>query len=72
MFHSVGERRSVVGEDFVKKSESGKVERWIEVKGLRENELRDAELLVVVAVCQRSPQSNKGLSVETSESSVTG
>ncbi len=29
------------------------MERWIEVKGSRENELRDAELLVVVAVCQR-------------------
>ncbi len=31
------------------------MERWIEIKGSRENELRDAELLVVVAVCQRSP-----------------
>ncbi len=72
MLHSMGERRSVVSEDFVEKSESGKVKRWIEVKGVRENELRDAELLVVVAVCQRSPQSNKELSVETSESRVTG
>ncbi len=66
---SVGERRRVIGEDFVKKV---RVERWIEIKGSRENELRDAELLVVVAVCQRSPQSNKELSVETSESRVTG
>ncbi len=32
-----------------------RVERWIEIKGSRENERRDAELLVVVAVCQRSP-----------------
>ncbi len=36
------------------KSASGKVERWIEMKGSRENELSDAELLVVVAACQRS------------------
>ncbi len=72
MLHSVGERRSVVGEDVVKKSESGKVERWIEIKGSRENELRYVDLLVDVAVCQRSPQSNKELSGETSESRVTG
>ncbi len=32
-----------------------RVERWIEIKGSRENELRDAEHLGVVAVCQRSP-----------------
>ncbi len=51
MLHSGGERRSVIGGDFGKKS----VERWIDSKGSRENELRDAELLVVVAVCQRSP-----------------
>ncbi len=51
--HSGGERRSVIGGDFGKKKV--RVERWIEIKGSRENELRDAELLVVVAVCQRSP-----------------
>ncbi len=66
MLHSGGERRSVIGGDFGKKV---KVERWIEIKGSRENELRDAELLVVVAVCQRSPTE---LSVETSELRVTG
>ncbi len=52
MLYSGGERRSVIGGDFGKKV---RVERWIEIKGSRENELRDAELLVVVAVCQRSP-----------------
>ncbi len=52
MLHSGGERRSVIGGDFGKKV---RVERWIEMKGSRENELSDAELLVVVAVCQRSP-----------------
>ncbi len=49
---SVGERRRVIGKDFVKKV---RVERGIEINGLRENELRDAELLVVVAVCKRNP-----------------
>ncbi len=44
-------RWSVIGGDFGKKR---RVERWIEIKGSRENELRDAELLVVVAECQRS------------------
>ncbi len=48
------------------------VELWIKMKGSRENELRVVKLLVVVAVCQRSPQSNKELSVETSKSRVTG
>ncbi len=52
MLHSGGERRRVLGGDFGKKVG---VERWIEIKASRENELRDAELLVVVAVCQRSP-----------------
>ncbi len=36
----------------------------------RENELRDAGLLAVVAVCQRSPKIELG--VKTSESRVTG
>ncbi len=35
---------------------------------MRENELRDTELLVVVAICQRRP--NIEMSVETSESRV--
>ncbi len=52
MLRSGGERRSVIGGDFGKKV---RVERLIEIKGSRENELRDAGLLVVVAVCQRSP-----------------
>ncbi len=45
-------RWSVIGGDFGKKV---RVERWIEIEGSRENELRDAELFVVVAECQRSP-----------------
>ncbi len=52
MLHSGGENRSVIGADFGKKV---RAERWIEIKGSRENELGYAELLVVVAVCQRSP-----------------
>ncbi len=36
----------------------------------RENELIDADLLVVAAVCQRSPKIELG--VKTSESRVTG
>ncbi len=52
MLHSGGERRSVIGGDFGKKV---RLERWIEIEGSREKELRDAELLVVVAVGQRSP-----------------
>ncbi len=58
--HSGDRRRRVIGEDFGKKV---RVERWIEIKGSRETELRDAELLVVGAVCQRSPYIE--LSVET-------
>ncbi len=49
---TAGEFGKCIGADFGKKV---RVERWIEIKGSRENELRDAELLVVVAVCQRSP-----------------
>ncbi len=43
---------TVIGGDFGK---NVRVERWIEIKGSKEKELRDAELLVAVAVCQRSP-----------------
>ncbi len=44
MLDSGGERRSVIGGDFGE-NERGTVERWIEIKGSRENELREAELL---------------------------
>ncbi len=58
MLHSGGERRSVIGGDFGKKV---RVERWIEIKGSRENERGGMP---------KKP--NKELSVETSESRVSG
>ncbi len=56
-----------MGRDF---GENLRMEKWIEIKGSKENELRDAELLVGVAVCQRSPKIELG--IKTSESRVTG
>ncbi len=46
------------------------MERWIEIKGSREREeLRDAELLVVGAVCQRS-STKSGVSRHRSRESL--
>ncbi len=69
MLHSGGERRSVIRGDFGKKV---RVERWNGGSRLKARERMSGEMQSLLLSWRYSKKSNKELSVETSESRVTG